>query len=249
MRLIPAEAKPPDMLYKYGGPGALEILRTRSIYLTRPEQFNDPFDTKPRFGTTASVRAAAVALPEEGGGSAESLLRIKNVVILSLTPHRDSLLMWAHYAEAHRGLTIGFDGQSDILAGSSPHRAAGPVVYTRTRPSAPTHGELTDPKVLLTKGLDWSYEDEWRIIDSHHSAGADEPDETGERWPFDLQSAAVKEVILGFRCGRELEEAAAAVLREPDYQHVRLYTACPSATEYHMDINEWPRPQWCAAAR
>jgi hypothetical protein len=156
MRLMPDGVARPERLYKYGGPDALAILRNRAIYLTRPAQFNDPFDTKPHFGTMAWVQPSPTsrvsAFPNMQVASAESLLRIANDVVLSLTPHPDSLLMWAHYAAAHTGIAIGFSGGSDILAEGSPHRALGPVMYTMNRPTAATHDDLTDTEVLFTKG-------------------------------------------------------------------------------------------------
>jgi hypothetical protein len=57
------------------------------------------------------------------------------------------------------------------------------------------------------------------------------------------------EVLLGCRCDRRLELDAIQVLREADYQDVKLYRARPSETEYRMELDEWPRSEWLEGDR
>ena len=92
------------LLYKYAGPEGVAILQDRSIWLTDPASYDDPFE------------------PQSGA------------VVLSLSAKRDSVPMWRQYAAAHTGLVIGFDAMQGILAGEFQHdyRLA-PVVYTSVR--------------------------------------------------------------------------------------------------------------------
>ena len=95
------------VLYKYSGPAGVAILRDRSIWLTEPRGFADPFEQRP-------------------GGR-----------VLSLSLKRDSLPMWRHYAAAHTGLVIGFDAFEGIcLTGAAGGFRLAPVVYTSARSSA-----------------------------------------------------------------------------------------------------------------
>src|SRR4029453_9849195 len=79
------------LLYKYCGPEGVAILRERSIWLTDPASYDDPFE------------------PESGA------------LVLSLSARRDSVPMWRQYAAAHTGLVIGFDAMQGILTGAFQH--------------------------------------------------------------------------------------------------------------------------------
>ena len=94
-------------LYKYCGPEGVAILRERSIWLTDPASYNDPF--------------------EPGSGA----------LVLALSARRDSVPMWRQYAAAHAGLVIGFDAMQGILTGEFQHEyRLAPVVYMSARPEA-----------------------------------------------------------------------------------------------------------------
>ena len=82
--------------------------------------------------------------------------------IYCLTSRADSVQMWSHYAEQHKGVCLEFD------AAQEPIRRAYEVLY---RESLPALGPdiLIDAKamfdgVLLNKAMAWSYEEEYRIL-------------------------------------------------------------------------------------
>lgn len=89
-----------------------------------------------------------------------------NAGILSLTEDPFSLLMWAHYAENHNGICLGFDAKSGFLA---EYDVLGKVLYSDILPHASfgeilkRDGSLTN-KIFFTKYKDWSYEKEWRLM-------------------------------------------------------------------------------------
>lgn len=97
--------------------------------------------------------------------------------IICLTEVRDSLLMWGHYTDAHKGLIFGFDPshpffdqrvrEDDVI------RSLRKVSYSKHRPRVTLYdstlgdAELADSfanQFFLTKFQDWSYEKEWRMI-------------------------------------------------------------------------------------
>lgn len=93
---------------------------------------------------------------------------------VSLTETWDSLLMWAHYSDSHRGYCLEFsltaaDWKHDFM----PFK----VDYGLKRPRIPTSLALKSPSRLseaerrqlvqsmfLTKSNEWSYEREWRLM-------------------------------------------------------------------------------------
>lgn len=88
--------------------------------------------------------------------------------ILSLADRNDSLPMWAHYADNHRGLVLGLKPTASPLCKRS-REAIGegelkPVVYQAQRLLVHCDPLVIPPEALLIKGVLWSYESEWRVV-------------------------------------------------------------------------------------
>ena len=162
---------------------------------------------------------------------------------LALAENRESLLMWAHYTDRHRGFLIGFDDADGILQVASPHRDFGPVSYRHHRPSRPLMKEVTNQELFYTKNSEWAYEREWRIVDSLISAEGEATDQSRDCWPFRFRTQAVKEVILGHRA-TVIAPNITTVLSEPRYGHVSLLLATPDQKRFHLNFTELPRSAW-----
>lgn len=86
--------------------------------------------------------------------------------ILSLCEHHDNLLMWAHYADYHRGFVVEFDTRNVFfgsLDGKTEPTTLGRVEYSDVRPRL-SYSTIGRPEALLRKSEAWSYEKEWRLI-------------------------------------------------------------------------------------
>ena len=80
----------------------------------------------------------------------------------------DDILMWAHYADSHRGVCLEFDGMSPLMA------HAQEVSYTDDRIPINPYEDSEDvmmSKSLLTKSRHWRYESEWRLCRYEGGAG------------------------------------------------------------------------------
>lgn len=109
-------------------------------------------------------------------------------------------VLWAHYADKHRGICLGFD---------IPDSSVRAVSYTGTRlPITLRHvleGPLSDSKfmvrLLLTKYKAWKYEDEVRVFCTLEKAAtersSDGPDMFFKSFHSELR---LRKVILGPRC-------------------------------------------------
>jgi hypothetical protein len=102
-----------------------------------------------------------------------------NLRILCLTEDHANLLMWAHYADHHKGAVIRL---GCVRARESLLRAAQPVNYTDQAPYFATldeficyltgqkeidfdsRSDLHFLKLVTTKSTHWAYEKEWRVI-------------------------------------------------------------------------------------
>lgn len=171
-------------LYKYVSmDAALQIARSNTIGFSRPEFFNDPFDLplvslEP---TSNPIEKAFARVRAEG----KSFIWRQNTAILSLTRTPTNPLMWAHYADAHRGVAIGIDtsvaGLCEVTSNMIPAHY-GSVIYTRRRPGGPFQSAFREPvivgemfhfveshyekwqRLFLVKPIDWAYEEEVRVV-------------------------------------------------------------------------------------
>jgi len=98
--------------------------------------------------------------------SLDSVLN-QNVGILCLSEVPDSILMWGHYTDAHRGFVIGFDSEHPFF---SSRRSAEDefgflrrVIYQRQRPKV-VLSDTSSPSWFNTKSDQWAYEREWRML-------------------------------------------------------------------------------------
>jgi hypothetical protein len=86
--------------------------------------------------------------------------------VFCLSESADNLLMWAHYADNHRGVCVEIDTSisffhSAQLGFNLPNN--GKVHYLDKRPVL-SHSNLRSPNLLFRKSPEWAYEKEWRFI-------------------------------------------------------------------------------------
>ncbi|CAI1577226.1 DUF2971 domain-containing protein [Serratia marcescens] len=162
--------------------------------------------------------------------------------ILCVSTSPDNLLMWAHYADSHKGFVIEFDSDSDFFkqkrSDVDEFGFLREVKYQKVRPSV-VLTDIKDFTIFLTKGIEWSYEKEWRMmlpIDN-----ADTVVNLGSGTPsvnlFNFPSTAVKSIIMGCRMDEEKkEEIRRCVEYDEDYNHVKLLNTKIDNKEYRLVI-------------
>ncbi|GAB4093559.1 DUF2971 domain-containing protein [Flaviaesturariibacter terrae] len=85
-----------------------------------------------------------------------------NIRICSFSTVKDSLLLWAHYADQHKGISIEYD----FIDNEEIRPFLLPIVYTNDVYKLEVLEDLnTLTKIgsTLLKAQDWSYEKEWRV--------------------------------------------------------------------------------------
>lgn len=140
-------------LYRFlGAAYGLRTLREQRLRIGRIDELNDDFEF---VGLALAQKAERIALREM-----RRHLSVKNGV-LCMSESWDSPLMWAHYADSHKGMALGFE---------VPQAAFYKVNYTKTRPKLADLGmsaldDLTPEdikRLTRTKAHGWSYEREHR---------------------------------------------------------------------------------------
>lgn len=154
----------------------------------------------------------------------------KNDAFYSLAERPDCPLMWAYYASSHSGICVGFD-----TAGVLFPRLALPVRYSEDRPTVSASALLnaagsalapeTLEAILLTKGVYWAYEREWRFLGWH-------PRENyfarGGEW-IDISPTIIRQIIFGVNCTDEtrrvVRNLVSAMNNKPIIMHARRSTS------------------------
>lgn len=139
---------------------------------------------------------------------------LHNVTIFSLSERCDQKLMWAHYADSHRGFSIGYIAPTGIGNPRIIHK----VKYTKSPSQISAWSIVEDPwkvfqDLVLTKPSDWSYEREWRVIFGNF------PGLTTNLLPY-------REVILGSRMSAANEHKIRSAVGDRD---VVFYRAIPES--------------------
>jgi Protein of unknown function (DUF2971) len=172
------------ILYKYVPFAAGNtILESNGIGFSQPKFFNDPFDL-PSYPVEKCDNSAEDIF-ERIHLMIKGCIWSKNTGILSMTRTPTNPLMWAHYADKHKGMVIGIDV---IAAGLTLEEKNlipaqyGSVIYVSKRLNEPfiakpatgllvgaTHHFPHDhyeklQRLFLHKPLCWFYEEEVRIV-------------------------------------------------------------------------------------
>ncbi len=142
--------------------------------------------------------------------------------IFSLTENPAHPLMWSHYAEQHCGVVVQFDENhpwfNQKIAVTDDIRQLVKVAYVQN-PHPRTWRQLNGPDVLYTKGAEWAYEREWRIIRPLKDGIEVSPG----KFCFDVPPDAIRSITFGCRVDPAFEkEIRDVVAANPNLSHIRL---------------------------
>jgi hypothetical protein len=151
----------------------------------------------------------------------EAQTYVDGIGIFCLSEKNDNSLMWAHYANGHKGICLEFDAADPNAFG-----AALPVKYLPMRlgfrPNASGWQRIAD--LALTKHADWKYEAEWRLLDPHNDPGE-------HRFPPELLTG----VIFGCRISEDDKKRLCRWISQGPC-HPALYEARLNAHEADLEI-------------
>lgn len=161
----------------------------------------------------------------------------KRIGILSLTKNFKNKLMWAHYADGYKGFIIGFD--STNLFFNKKRTDNDEFGYLRKvkyveHPSFKPMIEQEGADILLVKGIEWEYEEEWRIIRPVHEA-----DEiiSADCYPICLFKFApniIREIIMGPNISEENKEKLLSIALK--YKEASLFQAKINTQNCNIEV-------------
>lgn len=156
-----------------------------------------------------------------------------HIGICSLTASYTNLIMWANYADKHRGFVVGFYSKKlvKMCRENSPENDPNKTMlienvnYTQDYPyiNAYTHTGLERYKLqVLSKSEDWTNEEEYRIVFT---------DGVGKSTQF--PPGTISCVYLGCRISFENKELILKAISEKDYK-IPVFQASTSDSHYEL---------------
>lgn len=181
----------PEHLYKYRALTAhsLGALINNTLWFAKPSSFNDPYDCaisvdeSRRAESILAVMGIADSAADDQNNEelakqvaksapafdqfrANILMHSQGIGICSFSELSDHMLMWAHYANNHKGLVVEYACTPDL---ELQHGLAA-VDYQLEVPSllatdfSPEKSRVAGDRLWQTKAKCWEYEKEWRIM-------------------------------------------------------------------------------------
>lgn len=202
------------LLYRYlKQQYALEALQTKLLKIGRLSELNDPADCRPRL----------INSPHDDDPYFEERYFEKighEIGVLCFSATFEDPVLWSHYADAHRGLALGYDFRSD-LGGAILHvvnyeERRPQIDYRETErllssdPSGRTFFNMVIEKAFRSKAPSWKYEQERRLF-----AELSPPmcEMRGQHYFLRHLGGAPERVIIGAKCSLTEADIRRAIMR------------------------------------
>jgi hypothetical protein len=156
----------------------MKSLREKRLKISTLDDLNDPFELLPYEMRDRSLR-------RNFRSWARKFARICG--ILCFSSDWEDPVMWAHYADKHKGLCLGFE---------VPRKLGEKVEYAKRRLKIPEDRVFSSTQLFFTKYANWFYEKEVRCVRPLASSK-----KVGELYFMDFgNDLKLVEVIAGARC-------------------------------------------------
>lgn len=149
----------------------------------------------------------------------------RNLRICSFSLTNNSLLLWSHYSDEHKGICIEYDFQN-----YNPIRPfIQPVVYSDKVHKIGLFEEYTTIKMIassLIKSKDWEYEQEWRLTIFKQK----------EVFPQKMKTPKPKAIYLGTRFPTNKEYLKARLIKIAKDKDIPLYQLKKDENEFKLIV-------------
>ena len=255
-----------DIVYKYRNwqnQFHKKTLYKNEIYLSKPSEFNDPFDcriptnyflisdenlenfiglilnsTQPYLTDLDTINSEKQMLRDRFADRSNFQLKSENIEFDLLNNHSgvfcvsykwNSLLMWSHYANCHKGFCIGY--YEEDLRNSRLFGRGGPVNYDKVYPAIKPNPAPTKNDIMLdyftkthTKSIEWEYEMEYRFLTTSF------PEELNRL--VKLPEFCIAEIILGVSIS---DQDKKEILIETERRKIKTFQALKVPFKFELD--------------
>jgi len=151
----------------------------------------------------------------------------KYLGVLSMSTRWNSILMWSHYGDFHKGYCIGFD--EERMRNSGYFGKGGNVTYSEKVPQIDPFDEDTKKNSFLQthyKAKDWEYEQEYRLTKLFF----DKPNEEPVRL-IEVPNSFIREVIIGMSIS---EENKKEIIEICNNRNIPIYKAYKDSFDFEV---------------
>lgn len=220
-----------------------DVLTKRELRITQREALNDPFELAP---TPAMLEVSTTHVPTKSAYDAP--IRDDGVLSFSMIP--DSVPMWTYYADSHKGIVVGFDGDHDFFEGLQAVR------YLRTRPNdCPDMSELA-----FFKSDQWIYEREVRLIRQRKEHATKyyrsengrlteqpivleqpslDPSGPGDFYMVEVAPTAISSVVFGTHTSTRTRMSVLSAIENSDLSHVTRFQADRKTDSWDIQLRRY----------
>jgi len=165
----------------------------------------------------------------------------RHLLVLCLSAINNSIAMWSHYGDHHRGIVLGVNSRANCFNfGSEPTE----ITYSAKRVSLdwtvvpqPDDVKTKVDEIVLTKSKNWKYEREYRIcFPIRDGVIKQSRDGGGFNYLINIWAATIQEVIFGCCISAADEARIRGLLALKRFRHVRLLRAARHAKKFKIDI-------------
>lgn len=247
---------PPKILFKYrnwSDSYHQKLITDLEIFFASPNSFNDPFDFQITYrydklteedweekyhkyllnftSSGVDIEKIADSLAKKGPHTdpREFQKSIMNSTfgIVSLSGISDSILLWSHYANNHRGFCVGFDSRlflEDLEV--SIFEVDYVEKFPEILPTINSSWLQNQSAIMATKFKAWEYENEYRLVKSGHSNKV-----------VKLSNKYFKSLIIGCAMpdNQKKEILNAAKITMP---HIEIFQAQKHDTDFKILLNK-----------
>ncbi|MBU2060321.1 MAG: DUF2971 domain-containing protein [Bacteroidetes bacterium] len=214
----------PYSVFKYYSTNkfSLESFELKYLYHSNYKDFNDPFDCNmdlicfEKEKKRSKLKKKEVIIKEN----------FSNIGICCFSRNINSILMWSHYAENHKGFCLEFYSNRK-REGINPLD----VNYVDIFLKASYYENKNDAvfHMIFTKAQQWEYEEELRSINSHFT------DTTSRKVPFLKED--IKAIYLGVKIEDKIKKEILAITKEVYENKIQIFAGnlSPNSFEIHWD--------------
>jgi len=202
---------------------SIELLVNRELWFAKPDSLNDPFECQSNLDTIFSTMS-------DSSNTSGVLSRLNSMGICSFSRARKNQLMWAHYADEHKGFCIGFNEAK--LIKSEPKIKPIDVKYQSNFPSKFDIHNFTDRlskedyySIIGTKYTYWEYERERRLVLEESKA-------------FTFSTDSVVSIAFGLRMSERDKKTLKRLLSTPEWKHLKWHQAEKSKKKLALNFPE-----------
>jgi hypothetical protein len=216
--------------YRDFGKSSLELLINKEIWFAKPDSLNDPFECQMLFPEVLESIWRHHPIDKAEKIKIENYLtdQLETIGICSFSRVRQNQLMWAHYADEHKGFCIGFD--EDTLKQTSAKFHSQVVKYQdelpyegvieriklfENSPGANSAHSISGDILSSVTGIkytNWEYEREIRLMKPNFGA-------------MSFSESAVVSIAFGLRMPERDKQTLRKLLSGAEWAHVLWFQA------------------------